>query len=609
MTAFHAPRLRSWTWPAALFCIGLAMSYAYLSPLSRWMFSSEHSHFVIGNGDDDIRASIWVYEAMVRTLKMHPSWYFYGAIFTDLRATPDGSMLWVPWLDRFFVPVFVALLRETNVIVALNYVYFMTSFGAMVLYAREMKWPKALVLASAIAFAFTPYVRARSAVHPGFAAIYFIPLLFVGIERVCRESSASLSWRRWAWPAAAFLMVGTSAHYYLVITLVLSPLLLIYAMVRARALHVSRLIVVGRLALAAIPLVAFLGWNLLVPAPAQLVRGHKDYPATDKELNEKYLHTYSAVPVDYVTGELTLKGKDDMIARREALTAEVVAAITKSNAHEKTNGIRWALLAVAAVAMGSTALSALHLRRSRSNDGYNMAIVSVTFYALVLSMGPQWLVFDGVEYGPSKYVLALIPHLRVASRWGPIVNFGVICLAMSYLDRWGQNSRSSGAKRSWFRAAALWIAPLGIALEQWPRAPQKFAQVRPLVAGMNRKDKSCGAGTFVPMFGPYELEQYEMTRGTSCSLVTPDTEVGHDDLKNSFGVDNAKWQTTERKDHFARFVECTGLSWVAFRPDQVATTPSRAICERLGWTMVSESLCRRPQVRPAGKSAFACVNQ
>ncbi len=597
---------RVWHWPATLCATAFGLAYAYLFPASEWLLTGKQPAKILGNGVDDIQGLVWSYRAIVRTLYDHPTRYFFGAIHTELRNTPEGAMLWVPWVERIFVPILAPFTTDATLVTAMDFAFYLTSFAAMCLYGREMQWSKPVLAAGAIAFAFSPFARARAAVHPAFVAVYFIPLLFLAIERVARQSRDPFGYARWKWPALMLLLVGTVAHYYLLITLLLTPFLLLYALSRARTFGGSRLVVLARLALCSLPLVLFLAWNFLAAVPPGVHIRAGNFPIIEAEVNNHYLHTFSALPIDYVTGDVGYDPLADLIVPRRALSA-FVAANGPGNPHERTNGIRWTVLALAALAVASAVLSKLNARKETRNADYVLLIALVAAYGLMMSMGPQWLVFQGKEYGPSQFAMKLFPNLRVASRWGPVVNFGVISAAMGGLM--GVQARLAQAPVWWRRVtlqSLLWLVPVLATAEYFPRSRVIMATLPPVVPGLpTERGDWCGVGMFLPHV-QFDLSQFETTRGTSCRLLQPNSTEEGMRLERFLVGTPAAWRTPAMRIRFAELVKCTGMSWVVFRPG-IDAQGRTELCNELGWTMSSDQVCRTTQPPATLSPADNCV--
>ncbi len=106
-----------------------------------------------------------------------------------------------------------------------------------------------------------------------------------------------------------FLGASTTAHYFLVTTLFLSPFFVVYALINPEFRAQARTIGL-RFSLAILPAVVFLGLNFAFPVPpdAKIERADS-LPRGGETVDQKlhpYLFIFAARPIDYLAGDLGL---------------------------------------------------------------------------------------------------------------------------------------------------------------------------------------------------------------------------------------------------------------------------------------------------------------
>ncbi len=563
----------------------------------------------IGDGTD-MRVWPWQNRVILRTLREHPGRLFFGAIYTDLRNAPLGFAMWTTWIERILVPLFAPFTNDSTMGTALDLAWLVGNGAAMMWYGRVVRWPWLLSIGAALAFAVTPYTRARASVHGALVAVYFIPLIFGALELLARHDFARPRQggpidKRIAQAALAFFVSATSAHYYVIIAMVSTPLFAIYFWQRAGTFAGgNRLRKLGALALASIPALALCAWTFLMPvAPKIAAALGRAYPEANRAVALGFLQASGAHPIDYLSGDVKF-GLRDVIAKRVEVTQWVVSHLDGSNYHERANGIRWTILAICMVAMLALLKHAFSRTSSRAVTASRQLCwlgLLIALYAFFFSLSPRGLTSYGEELGPSLFANRIFANFRVPNRFGPMVNFGAIVLAAEFIASLAASTSRALRAVGQVASAAL---TFGTVAEYRPLNPMLMAPMRPVRTELIREGGNCGMGIILP-FGTYDYWALEETRGTRCTLLYPADVSRSDRIEASYGY-QYRWGQPREDEQFAGFARCTGIDWILFRVEMPA--PARKhVCDTLGWTMLTDLTCRAPQIAPQKRLADACL--
>jgi nitroreductase len=581
----------------AVVVLGLVVvGFFYLAPASGALLRGDSS-VMIGDDTDSITNPLQ-YAVVLDTLKHAPARLLFGAVYSPQLGAPEGEALFIPFIERGFVLLFAPFLDPDLMPTAMVWALMVLTGTSLYGCGRVLGWPRALCFGLAIAFAFTPYTRARGAVHIALVGVYWAPTVIAALHLLARPPAVlAVGSRALVVAAGLLLFAAFAAHYYVIMAVVLAPFFLWfygYLLPRgARSLGAAR-----RLVLAALPAIAFVGWSALAPVPPG-VRPHAANVKSSNDVTEQYLHAYGAHPIDFLTGDVKL-GERDVLPWRAELTRAVRGEVTV-NRHERTNGIRWSILA--ALALVPAALAVRRLRRRLDEHERRVAIsaVALAVVALLLAVSPQGLRSYDTELGPVQLVARVIPRYRVPSRMGTMVNLAAILATGSLLTAWARGQRR--------RRAMLSVVPLVMLLDYAPLDPVPLQPIGKSRRELARGEAPCGAGITLPYVSWYSANadfyrvQAEL-RGTSCRLIhagyLTDEDVA---IEAALGTVPRVVGDLERARGFAT---CTRASFVIFRLDLPADT-RRAFCQAMGWSFVGEDACRRPSLPEEPRSTAACL--
>ncbi len=562
-----------------------SLGFFYLYPGSTALLEGR-TDAVMSDGTDPMTLP-YQYDRVFQIWKNRPSHLFYGAVYDAGIDGDRGTALWMPWSERWLVILFSYFFPVEQVSTA--FVWTLLVFNGIALFAvgRFLGWGYFLSFGLAAAWAFNAYTRARAKVHGALAGLYHLPLIFLGLLLVARGKS----YRSVALAAVAFLISATTAHYYLVTCVFLSPFFLAFLAIQPEFRKRWRPILL-RLTLAVLPAVFFLGFNrwVTVPPGAPIT--------TDQSMNNEWLNspqispflfTYRAFPVDYLGGDLSLGQTGDLNPLRDALNGYILGNLEGSNAHERTNGVRWLILLLSVAAIAAMARKgALPDQATRSNILFFCAFGGFAFW---MSLGPEAPI---PQLSPAYWLYSFDHHVRVANRAAVNAHFALLMIVGLFLSQ-----------QRWFHKSK-WAPPvfaLAVLLDYAPVQEVTMAAIRPAYTRLQRDGGPCGQGMFFPYINQWNtsIEYYaglQKMRRSDCPILNAIS-----DPKKAAALVN-KFPPAERyllnvhqipgaADDLVRFAQCVPLNWIAFHE---ATSPvfAQDVCRRLGWTFNDDFSCIAP---------------
>ena len=566
--------------------------FFYLRPASDALLRGDRT-LMVGDGGDSV-TNVWQYRLVLDVFHARPQDLLFGAaIYSDQMNAPEGAIHFMPWIERILVLLYAPFMDADFMPTAMVWGLMVLSGLCFHAYGRVLGWSRAVSFALGLAWAFCPFTRARATVHIAFVGTYWVPLLFLAVHLLARPKWLST---RAATVTSALLMLLAvfAAHYFIVIGTIFAPAFIAYYFV-VLPRGASRLGAFGRLLVASAPAALFVLYSLAIPAPSYGLRATKDLVATRSE-TDNYLKYYGAHPLDYVLGDMKF-GHHDLLPLREKLTREARVEVD-TNRHERSNGIRWTVLA-SYLAL-AVALSTKRLRRWFSADERALGRFAIVFgvAAFLVALSPQGIRVYDTDLGPVQLVAKLVPRFRVPNRVGIVVHFAALLGAGVLLDRVLRRRLAAPGPA----AALIGVAIVAVSvLDYLPRYGVDVAPVVPQRAELEAAAPGvCGGGITVPYvtWGFHDEDYYKMyasLRGTSCKVLhtaylTREDEV----LRVALGKDSYTGDDRRRAERLAR---CSGASWIMFRLD-ARPELRRALCDDLGWSFVTPDVCRAPAGRP-----------
>jgi hypothetical protein len=585
----------------ALFAV---VGFVWLHPASQALLAGD-ARTMIGDGTDSVTIP-WQYHLVLDTFRDAPSRLLFGGIYSDQVTAPDGYAVYIPYSERVFVLLLAPFMRADLMPTAVVWAYVALSGVSMYVCGRVLGWPRTIAFALAVAWAICPYTRARSVVHNAMVGVYFAPLVVAGI-RLVAGSPRRLGWSsRTDMGVAALLFVCAvgAAHYYAFMLIGFAPAFIaLYVVFLPRGS--SRLRSAWRLVLAALPALLLLAWTRVMPtrpSDAHRFAAVERSEQVVRRESDNFLRWYGARASQYVAGDVRF-GDRDVLPWRSAVTAEVRREFG-DNLHERTNGIRWTLLAASVVLL--VVVTFARLRRRLSADERRLAMFALAFggAAFLVSLSPQGVRYYDVDLGPSLILARLIPAFRVPNRVGVFVHFAaILCTGVLFAGL------AKRVRRAW-RGEAIGGALLAlVVVEYLPLHPVLKTTIPAARSELVPPSGACGGGLLLP-YASWEANEARyyraMTevRGTSCKLVHGNYLASEEPaLRSALSVLEPTPSYRERAVAFAR---CTRASWTMFSSD-APDEFRRAFCADMGWTFVAPDACRSagPVVEP--RSARECL--
>jgi len=585
----------------ALFSL-LAVAYVY--PGGRAMLEGR-TDIVMSDGTDPSTLP-YQYSLIRSTWRTTPTRLLYGAVPAATLGAPEGFALWIPWIERSVVVAVAPLFPVEQLSTVLVVVLMVLDGLAMYLLGRHLGWSRSLSIAIAIAWAFNATTRGRAKVHMSLVGIFHVPLVFLGLLLVAKGKG----WRSIAGAAACFAAAATVAHYYLITLTFLVPWLLVYLLVSAgsssRWLRVS-----VRLAAAAVPAVMLVGWSYLKPLPPDFIKsGTVVTPSTGDAQGgqpHQFMTLFAARPVDYITGDVGI-GFTDWNPIRSSLSLGVLLDMDGGFGHERANGIRWIVWALAlagVVAAFRHRASAVWPRNAR-HEFFALALFGA--FAFWLSLSPN---VPFANAGPSYWLYSLVPQIRVPSRAGIYAQFAVLMLAglffhqffeLPSLDRDGERLQAGPLAKRFAWIAKPAVLPLLMVVELPPfLQPMPMTVIEPAYAALQHEP--CGPGLRFPyVSGGWQLGPYytflQRMRGSNCQTLNAASPTRRDawflgKIGQPPQTISALTPESELITRLTSLADCVPMTWVVF-DTRVPLAVRQQWCASRRWTLSPDGVCRAP---------------
>jgi hypothetical protein len=587
----------------------IILAFFYLSPGGGLLLEGRRDK-VLSDGTDP--AGLPYGYSIVRDLvRENPRHLFYGAIPTDRLNPPEGLPIWLAWNEKLTVAALGQFIPVEQLSTAFLVLIMSLSGICFYFMGRLFGWDRSLSFALAICWAFNAFTRARAKVHMGFAGTYHLPLVLIALHLAIRGQS----WRSLAVSTLAFLVAATVPHYFLIITAFIAPLLLILVAIYPEARQSPKR-VIGRLVIAALPAVVFVGYSYLKPLPSEVLKqGTVAYPRTGETKSgdaHPFMRQFGARPIDYFTGDIATGG-NDLNPARALLNDSVLKNLDGSNAHERSNGIRWLVW----LAFGAAIFVLVKQREavpwSAEVQRRTWFFAGLFGFCFLLSLPPD---IFGLPIGPSAWLHKLVSQVRVPSRAGIFAQFALLLVVGEFLQAWLFHREAKKSKRE--HVPVLWpkvrkflllsgTLPFLAIIELPPFLnPMPISPITPARAGLT-DGQPCGYGLYFPYIsGTYSLLEYyyflQSMRGSHCKIINAAMETAtnrnqwlmqtmplHEKLYEDLNAKPGLWHA-----RLVRFAQCVPLDWYVFDKKMDPEFIDK-VCAALGWTKVAADSCRSPE--------------
>lgn len=579
------------------------LGYFYLLPASTELLRG-HASVMVGDGVDSV-TNPWQYQLVLDMLRTRPQDLLFGAVYTDQMNAPEGVASFIPWIERGFVLLYAPFMRPDLMPTAMVWGLMVLSGLCFHAYGRALGWPRVVAFALAMAWAFCPFTRARSAVHIALVGTYWAPLIFLALHVLARPPRWLSTRQTTILASGLILFAAFAAHYFVMMAAVMAPLfLLYYFVILPRGASRSRGLVRGLMAAA--PAILFVVWSVAVPVPSYGTRALAGVVTLRSE-SSLYLKNYGAHPMDFLLGDTAL-GQRDLIPLRARWTRET-RVLVPDNRHERANGIRWSVLGASACL--AIVLAARRLRRRLSPMERIVGAFAFVLgaSAFLLSLSPDGLRVYDQDLGPIQLVAKVLPRFRVPNRIGILVHFAALLAAGVLLSRLLRKHlvlrREAGALSAIAVTLSV-VVPAIVFLDYAPLERVPLAAVIPQRAdleaaaqgqGDGGKPAQCGAGITVPYvtWGFHEEDYYKALtalRGTSCKVLHASYLTREDEVLR-IALGKPDYDVVDRM-LAERLARCAGASWIMFRLDASADL-RRELCAEMGWSFVDGDVCHAPE--------------
>lgn len=565
--------------------------YAWLHPASKELLHG-NAAVMIGDNTDSV-TNVWQYQLVVDTFRNEPTGLLWGALFSDQGVFPAGQAIFIPYSERLIVLLLAPFMRVDLMPTAVVWCYLVLAGVSMHICGRLFGWSRIVCYALAVAWALTPYVRARAEVHIALTAVYFAPMAASAVRILAGVPALEWSRRKELFVAMLlFFGAACTAHYYLMLLIGFAPAFaLLYAMLLPAG--TSRIAAIRRLALAVVPALFVVATTAFMPLPpahaAAVARGAATVEDV-RAINRRELANYGAEPIDFAGGDVRFGDRD-----LNPLRAEVTRTIRRDarfNFHERTNGIRWIVLAGLAALVVVLIVPRLSRKLDREQRMLGLFAILVGFVAFELSLGLSAKEFGAVERSPILLFTRLFPSFRIANRIAVLLHFAAMLGTGIVLDLLARRMRRRALVEGPFLALVF--------LEYLPLHPVVLAPVAIRRDALETGRAECGAGVTVPyLTQDFHAEDYYLAlaelRGTSCKLVHA-TYSAKEDVVLRERLSAETWDEASLA-RLVEFAQCTRASWVLFRLNPPESF-RRDFCSRMGWSFVGPDACRGEPAEP-----------
>lgn len=614
----------------------LALTFCYIYPGSLYMLQGRED--ITLSDDTDPSTVPFGYQGLINTFKENPSYFFYGAVLLEKQALEGAEAVWFPWVERWGVILLSPFLPVEQINAGIIFLIMFFSGFMMYMLARYLHWKPTIALALAVAWAFTPYTRARAKVHGMLAGTFHVPAIFLGLFLIARGKT----WKSVALGAGLFLISAMTAHYYVVVSAFWAPMFLIFFYSQEKVLEDWKRATV-RLVSALAPAALFLAFNLTVTSPSDVPLAKDAIPQSGKTSTGEihpFLKYFSARAVDFISGDIAA-GPKDPNPIRGAINSHILGNLDNSNPHERSNGIRWIILFLAAACVYYMfSKPQLFSKQQLRYIWFFAAFGLVTMWS---AMSPN---FPAEGMGLSVLVNKFVSQIRVPSRAGIFLNFSCIMLAGLMLHvasgvvqkknltrkdkkkKEKKSAQSSEDKRAqkeavntlprFFKWMCIPWVLFAIAVLELPPFLQNPAtsKVRPAYTAM-AGNPDCGAGMHFPYTSPsFAMAPHyhfiQRMRKSQCRILNQSFDPENSNaMLRRFAFHPQLFQLMQEKpeqlaNSLVSFARCLPMTWIVF-DEKIPDGFIQNVCRKLNWKIHPEKSCTSENLAtPMAKQPKEC---
>ncbi len=581
--------IKKWMSEVCIVCLILfSLTYLYLSPGSRFLFEGKKD-VVLSDGTDQLTAP-YIYSLVLDRLAQHPTEFFYGAVYSEKVNPPMGFVFWMNWLEKIFLVISTFFLPLEQINAGISFAFIFLSGFSMFCLGRFLSWNKWISLGMGMSWGFNAFTLARAKVHPGFTALFFLPLLFIVLKMIQEKMTT----KNKIIAAIILLIAFLGPQYFIVTTAFLLFFWLVYLYLISEGINSFKLKLKNLIVVSIIPIFVLI-WIMIMPVPSEVKNQVIDlYPATGESTSgvHPFMYQFAADPLDYLSGNLGLT-LSDVNPLKEQININIYQGLAQkgSNNHEHAVGIRWVLLAFVFIVVYLLIKRKNYFNINEKNEIYFFLALGIfTFY---LSLSPSIL---GMEVGPSLWLHKLISQIRVPSRAGVFVHFSVLMITGIFLNKLLQSDPLIAKKYKFIN----YLFPVLIFLEFPPIYDVPTSTI--VQSRISLANKNCGLGMYFPyVSASYDLLTFyrfqQSMRNTNCYMLNSISPLQQRDslLLNNFAKHPTIMEKISNNDSrltnsFVSFAQCMSLDWIVF-DEQVPLEWRKKTCDQLGWQLNDDFTC------------------
>lgn len=588
-----------------LFFTAMGLVYLWPAPLEIFHALPDSAGTIAskmpGVGQDGITIP-YFYTWIPELFRKLPQTLLNGAMYTPQFGAPAGAILWIPYVERV-IPIVGSVTgwfspEQASLVFTVFLHVLAGSLGYLL--ARKLKWNAVLSLAFGVCLSFTPFTHFRDQMHLVLSGVYCFPLLGLTYLYVLEamESHGALK-KRSLWIASLCLVLTlTTAHYLVIVTLTILPLVVFLFHRQAKKKGVSWAEQIKAGAILFLPFICLLVWiKLAQPISIESLRRDVSLSENAIQVSKRRawdLLVFCSRPLHYLSGNF-----DPHAWEWNPIRKKISEYVWEHNGQggaypqELSSGIRWMLWIPFFIVL----IQGLRRKRKKLPFTVDPVLVfafTIAFWAYLCSLSPRAIAPLGIGIAPSRWIYALIPEVRAPNRWSAAVSFTVALVAFIAYSGWISRLKSASV-----RVLASFTVLAFAVVDAPPTLHFPLDDITPVVS---RPQVGCGLGVHFPYLRGDHLTTYHeiaALRGTDCRIINAQQSsvsdayfysVMNEPFKNPQGVKS--------------LLSCLGVEWLHFEAGLEASgsyVNDSKSCELFGFSRASRAkdglYCSEPKAR------------
>jgi hypothetical protein len=565
-----------------IFISFLVISLFYIHP-AQINFINFDERIFLSDGTDTL-TSPYHFSYLKQLFLTEPMSLLHGAIPGKFLGIDETFALWIPMIERFITVIFGFVIPPEQISTAIVILSMTFNGFFMFLLSRLLRIPILGSWGLGLAWAINAYTRARAKVHVGLVGIYFLPLIFLSLLLLKKESRKYL-----ILGSIGFLISSFSPFYYVITMSFISPFFLGFYFLNQPDLKLQSF---KKLILALLPSLLWLIWSTLSPLPPKYTSSssspfHSSQNPSETKTNHPFLEIFGAKSIDYFSGDIGL-GDQDMIPPREKMNQYITENhFFGSNPHERSLGVRWLFWGIFIASF-----FVIFFKRnffSTQDRTYFWFFTIFGFFCFWSSLSPS---STSTYLNFSLLIHKLVPQYRVPNRIGIGVMFSLLMISGIFLKNILPIVKNKYIPQLVFVFLIFFELP-------------PFLQNMPL-ATINSKASplselsSCGVGFSFPYYSETNstLNYYrvlQQLRDTDCHLINaPKPSKLNDLLSTKFSWEVIlQNKASDIKNQLKLFSSCSKINWILFT-FPLLQSDGMELCKALNWNWHESGVCLNP---------------